>query len=130
MTILDNFSKTLSALELFSSTPIVDNRDRTGIIQAFEFTFEQSWKAIQKMAHQLGASVASPKTAFIFAMQNYWIDPKQVAVWLELLRDRNLTSQTYQEELASEVLERIQTQYIILFKSLLNNLHQAINSNK
>ena len=126
MTILDNFSKTLSALELFSSTPIVDNRDRAGIIQAFEFTFEQSWKAIQKMAHQLGASVASPKTAFIFAMQNNWIDPKQEAVWLELLRDRNLTSHTYQEELANEVLERIQTQYIILFKSLLGNLQQAL----
>ncbi len=130
MTILDNFSKTLSALELFSSTPIVDHRDRAGIIRAFEFTFEQSWKAIQKMAHQLGASVASPKTAFIFAMQNNWIDPKQEAVWLELLRDRNLTSHTYQEELANEVLERIQTQYIILFKSLLNNLQQALKPTK
>lgn len=119
-----NFEKTLSELKKYLSLPIQNDRDRAGIIQAFEFTFEQSWKSIQKIASTQGSEVASPKAAFTFAMQNGWIDLKDEAQWLELIKDRNLTSHTYAQDLAKEVLGRIQKQYTGLFDGLLKSLQK------
>jgi nucleotidyltransferase substrate binding protein (TIGR01987 family) len=121
---LINFRKTLSELKKYLSIPVSNDRDRAGIIQGFEFTFEQSWKSIQKIAAEQGASIGSPKAAFSFAMQNQWILISDEPKWLALLKDRNLTSHTYQEELAHEVIERIQTQYVRMFESLLASLEK------
>jgi nucleotidyltransferase substrate binding protein (TIGR01987 family) len=119
---LENFRKTLTQLKLYLDTPIVDDRDRAGIIQAFEFTFEQSWKAIQKIAGRVGSEVGHPKQAYTLAMQSGWIDRKDEIYWLQLLSDRNLTSHTYREALASEILQRIQNQYVSMFEGLLQSL--------
>lgn len=115
----ENFRKTLEQLKAYTATPIEDDRDRSGVIQAFEFTFEQSWKAIQKIAGKQGVDVASPKGAFSFAMQSKWIVAKQEQDWLQMIGDRNLTSHTYREDIANEVLERITGKYIAMFESLL-----------
>lgn len=120
-----NFRKTLNELNVFLSTPIVDNRDRAGIIQAFEFTFEQSWKAIQKIAFTQGVEIASPKSAFTYALQNDWIPAADEQKWLQLLKDRNLTTHTYQELLAKEVFARIQNDYVHMFGYLLIALGNA-----
>jgi nucleotidyltransferase substrate binding protein (TIGR01987 family) len=120
-----NFELTLNELNTFLTLPIQNDRDIAGIIQAFEFTFEQSWKAIQKIASAQGSEVGSPKAAFSFALQNAWIKSQDEPLWLQLLKDRNLTSHTYQEELAKEVLERIQKYYLRMFQELLNKLDTA-----
>ncbi len=39
----DNFAKALARLREFAALPIANDRDRAGVIQAFEFTFEQCW---------------------------------------------------------------------------------------
>ena len=122
-----NFQKTLDELAEFLSLPIQTNRDIAGIIQAFEFTFEQCWKSIQKIASSEGVALGSPKSAFSFAIQNNWILLAEESKWLQLLKDRNLTAHTYQENLAHEVLERIQNQYLDMFKGLLKILEGKNN---
>lgn len=119
---LINFRKTLSQLKAYVSLPITNDRDRAGIIQAFEFTFEQAWKAIQKKATLLGLEVGSPKKSFSVAMENFWIPIEEESKWLQLIKDRNLTSHTYHEDIAKEVLDRITANYIPMFESLLNQL--------
>lgn len=119
---LTNFRKTFQELKTYLALPILNPRDKAGIIQAFEFTFEQSWKSIQKIAFTEGVTLASPKNAFIFAMQNHWIATKDEPLWLQLLQDRNLTTHTYEEALANAVLERIQKQYVHMFEGLLLQL--------
>ena len=121
-----NFQKTLEELDAFLKLPIQNNRDIAGIIQAFEFTFEQCWKSIQKIAGQQGVEVGSPKSAFSYALQNSWIRLKDESFWLELLKDRNLTSHTYQEDLAKEVLNRIQNRYLRMFQELLAELEKQV----
>ncbi len=115
----ENFKKTLKQLELFLSKPIEDDRDRAGIIQAFEFTFEQAWKAVQKLAGKQGVTVASPKSAFQFALNTGWIRVDDEQKWLDMIIDRNLTSHTYQESHAKEVVERISLIYVKMFQTLL-----------
>jgi nucleotidyltransferase substrate binding protein (TIGR01987 family) len=119
---LINFKKTLGELKKYIALPIQNDRDIAGIIQAFEFTFEQSWKSIQKIAYEQSSEIGNPKSAFSYAMQNNWIHSAEEAKWLQLLRDRNLTSHTYQAHLAHEVLGRIQNDYILMFETLLNKL--------
>jgi nucleotidyltransferase substrate binding protein (TIGR01987 family) len=122
---IQNFSKTIHQLELFLGLPIQNDRDRAGIIQAFEFTFEQSWKSVQKIAGHQGVNVASPKQAFSFALSAGWIVSENEKKWLKMIEDRNLTSHTYKEELAKEILSRIQSDYIFMFKDLISKLIES-----
>jgi len=124
---LRNFESTLTELQNFIGMPIENNRDVAGIIQAFEFTFEQSWKAIQKIAGEQGVTLGNPKSAFSYALENGWIAIEAEPRWLQLLKDRNLTSHTYQEDYAREVLERIKNQYLGMFAQLLKALKKVPN---
>lgn len=119
---LTNFKSTLKSLDEFLAEPIKNDRDKAGIIQAFEFTFEQCWKALQQEAYEQGVQVGSPKSAFRFAMEVGLIDPKEEKVWLEMLEDRNLTSHTYKKELADQVISRVQENYLGAYKRLISSL--------
>ena len=114
-----NFEKTIRELRKYLAIPIQNDRDRAGVIQAFEFTFEQCWKSIQKIAGTSGVAVGSPKAAFTYALENAWIDPSDEGFWLEMIKDRNLTSHTYQEDLAKEVFGRIRDRYVAMFDAIL-----------
>ena len=124
MSPIHNFKMTLDELDKFLKLPIQNDRDIAGIIQAFEFNFEQCWKSIQKIAGSQGVEIGSPKAAFSYALQNSWIKSEEEPKWLQLLKDRNLTSYTYQEELAKEVLKRIQNDYLKMFQQLLSHLEK------
>lgn len=121
---LINFRKTLVQLKNFTSMPVQNDRDRAGIIQAFEYTFEQCWKALQKLAGKEGVEIGSPKKAFTYALQNQMIKATDESLWLKMLEDRNLTSHTYKEDIALEVVTRISNNYIVLFEELLKNLEK------
>ncbi len=70
-------------------------------IQRFEFTFELSWKAIQRSLHDQGIDCASPRECFRLAADTSLInDPEE---WFSFLKYRNLTTHTYNEEVAKEV---------------------------
>ena len=117
-----NFKKTLRQLKAFVSTPVANDRDRAGVIQAFEYTFEKCWKALPKRAGKEGIEIASPKKAFSFAFQNSWIPKDKEKLWLKMLEDRNLTSHTYKEDVAKEVLRKIVAEYVPGFEALLLKL--------
>jgi nucleotidyltransferase substrate binding protein (TIGR01987 family) len=119
---LDNFKSTLKTLNEFLTLPIKTDRDKAGIIQAFEFTFEQCWKALQQEASSQGVTVGSPKAAFTFAMQNQLIDAADEKLWLEMLEDRIMTSHTYKKELADQVISRIKENYLRAFEMLMKKL--------
>ncbi len=119
---LENFASTVKSLKSFLAEPIRSERDKAGIIQAFEFTFEQCWKALQQEATRQGSKVGSPKGAFSFAMDIGLIPSDEEKIWLEMLEDWNLTSHTYKKELADQVLSRIKGQYLSAYESILNKL--------
>lgn len=99
---LDQFNKAVSALELALQAPKSDlNRDAT--IQRFEFCVELAWKTAKKA---LGLSATAPKIVLReMAQQGVISDPQ---VWFDYLQARNLSSHTYQEELAEQVYQTAQ----------------------
>jgi nucleotidyltransferase substrate binding protein (TIGR01987 family) len=99
-----NFSLALASLEEFVAEPVCTNRDKAGIIQAFEFTYELAWKTFQRLAQNEGLQVALPRQAFSSALQAGFIPPEEEPLWIAMMQDRNLTSHTYHESLATEIV--------------------------
>ena len=119
---VNNYEQALNRLHEFIDEPIVNDRDRAGIIQAFEFTFELSWKTIQKIAQYEELEIGGPKTALKQAYNMNFIENEFENSWILMLKDRNLMSHTYKEDVAIDVCEHIQTVYIKAFDNLLSKL--------
>jgi nucleotidyltransferase substrate binding protein (TIGR01987 family) len=79
---------------------------RDGLIQRFEFTFELAWKTAKvKLELQGFHDALSPKAVLKEMYALKWIHDE--ATWLEMLKDRNMTSQVYDEYVADEISERV-----------------------
>ena len=117
-----NFEIALNKLNQFVSQEIKDDLDRAGLIQGFEFTFEQCWKAVQKKAKEEGVDVNSPKQAFSTLLSWGWISPSDENLWLEMIKDRNLTSHTYREEMSLNVSKNIIEIYTPAFNIVLGKM--------
>ena len=120
---LQNFAKALGKLESFLRETVSSERDRAGVIQAFEFSFELAWKTVQKLSESHSKQVGSPKQAFQIAFQLGWIAEGEHGKWLQMVADRNLTSHTYDETLADEILGRIRGAHL----SAMKQLHAAMS---
>jgi nucleotidyltransferase substrate binding protein (TIGR01987 family) len=96
-----------------------------GTIQRFEFTFELFWKAVRRLLALQGVEANSPKAVLQHAYRLGWLDDEQA--WLDVLKDRNLTSHTYQEPLALEVYRRIPTHHAAM-RAAFNRLREQLAS--
>ncbi len=127
---LISFGKALNKLKEFLDEPVVNDRDKAGIIQAFEFCFELSWKTLQKRMVAHNKTVGSPRQAFQAAFELGWIsddvNSEGVDAWSLLVDDRNLTSHAYEEEVANAVLKRVREQHYPRLKKLYDQLSAVV----
>lgn len=72
-----------------------------GTIQNFKFTFELSWKAMQRFLKLRGVDTGSPNQVFRAAAKEGLID--NFEEWNGYLKMRNLTVHTYNKDTAEEV---------------------------
>ena len=93
---------------------------RDAAIQRFEFTFELAWKALKVFYFDKGVDLNSPKDVFRHAFASGDIQDEKI--WLEMLKDRNLTSHTYDEPLACEVFSHLPKYF-----NALNSLKPILN---
>ena len=117
-----NFEMSLNKLNQFVAQGIKDELDRAGLIQGFEFVFEQAWKAIQKKGTEDSVAINSPKQAFSWAIELRWIERQDEALWIQILNDRNQTTHTYKEDLAKSVADHVARLYAPAFASLLEKM--------
>lgn len=101
---LENAELALTQLVAFLAEPVTSHRDRAGIIQAFEFTFEATWKLLK-----LGLTAESPRRALTSGYKLGLVTDD--VLWLEMLRDRNLTSHVYHQQIAQRIFEAIRARY-------------------
>ena len=107
---LENAEAALRQLIAFLAVPVVSDRDRAGVIQAFEFTFEAMWKLLKHIAEAEGLAAESPKRALISAFKMGIV--KDETLWLDMLRDRNLTSHVYHLDVADRIFAAIRDHYV------------------
>lgn len=101
---LENFERAVQRLRVVLGEP-ESMTQREASIHCFEFTFELSWKAIQVALRAKGVDATTPRECLERAWRSGWIDDEEA--WVDMLRDRNLTSHTYKDSLAREVVSRL-----------------------
>jgi len=115
---LQRLKEAVSELEKSNGSDVV----RDGVIQRFEFTYELAWKTTKEYLKDLGITDRnSPKTVIKEAFVQKLISNEEI--WLLMLRDRNMTSYVYKEEMAREIADRIKKFYVQEFE----NLYKQIN---
>ncbi len=79
---------------------------RDSAIQRFEFTFDLAWKSLKLYLEEVERlECRSPKGCLRLAFSVGLIDNDPY--WLQICDYRNLTSQTYDEELADKIYEEL-----------------------
>ncbi|MEN3015369.1 MAG: nucleotidyltransferase substrate binding protein [bacterium] len=123
---LDNYEKALGQLKrgvIIYKQREINELEQQGLIQAFEYTFELSWNLMRDYLIFQGVSGISGsrdtiKNAFKFEIIE---DDK---LWLEMLEARNLTTHTYDEELAKEIVKKIADKYYNVLEKLLEKFRE------
>ena len=106
----ENFDKSYKLLNKYAKQPITTELERAGIIQFFEMTFELAWKVLKDYLEAQEYLVKSPRETVKQAFQIGLIDNGHV--WMDALSNRNITTHTYDEELANKMTNEIITMYL------------------
>lgn len=117
---LSNYNKTLQQLEkavALARERGLSDLEQQGLIQAFEYTHELAWKTLKDFIESRGnVQIYGSRDATREAFSLGLITEGQG--WMDMIRSRNQTSHTYNEETAEEIARNITEQYFKLFKAL------------
>ncbi len=119
-----NFRQALArlreAVELSQQRPLSD-LERQGLIKAFEFTHELSWKTLKDFLVSRGVSdlFGSRDTTREAFSQGLISDGE---TWMEMIRHRNLSAHTYDESTVLDIVTAVVTTYLEAFEELQSRL--------
>ena len=107
------FTHVKEAAELAQQRPL-SKLEGQGLIQAFEYTHELAWNTLKDLlesrgVHNLYGSKDVTREAFKVGLL------KNGQTWMDMIRDRNLTSHTYNEETANAIVSAILGRYFAEF---------------
>lgn len=116
-----NLKKAFAQLERFIAEENLNEMEEQGLIKAFEYSFELSWKTLQDLLKEKGyVDIIGPRPIIEQSFQDGYITDGKG--WMQMLKSRNLTSHTYDENTAEEIIEEIRNRYFYLFKELIIRL--------
>lgn len=99
------FQTLYEAVELSRLRPLT-KLEQQGLIQSFEFTHELAWNLLKDYLQYQGFShLVGSRDATRLGFQNGLIQDGEV--WMAMIAARNMTSHTYNEEIASQVVQEI-----------------------
>ena len=110
--IKDKFAKEVDVKDL--STSVLDEVLKEGLIQRFEYTHELAWNVMKDYAEYQGdASIRGSRDATRSAFKMALVSNGEV--WMDMIKSRNETSHTYNEETADEIFSKIIDAYYPAF---------------
>ena len=111
------FASLAAAVGLARTRPL-SNLEKQGLIQAFEFTHELAWNVMRDyFAYQGNTAITGSRDAVREAFSKGLVDDGEG--WMEMIGSRNLTSHTYNQAVADEIVARIMGSYFELFEVFL-----------
>lgn len=123
---LDSYHKALARLAEIvgaSKKRALNEFERDGLVQRFEFTHELSWKLMKAYAEYQGYDgIGGSRDATRKAFEMSLISDGQS--WMDMIKSRNETSHNYDGSMADDVVDSI----INKFYPLLADFFQKMNS--
>lgn len=126
---LANYSTALAqltkAVVLAGQRPLSD-LEQQGLIQAFEFTHELAWNVMKDyFAFQGNQSITGSRDAVRESFSKGLIADGEG--WMEMIKSRNQSSHTYNQDVAEEIVHKVVAQYHPLFQTFLHRM-QGLSS--
>jgi nucleotidyltransferase substrate binding protein (TIGR01987 family) len=108
---------------------ILDDLIKEGLIQRFEYTYELAWNVMKDYGYYQGDSsftIIGSRDAFKFAFEAGLIMDGDL--WMEMIKSRQQTSHTYDEDTANEIYGKIINEYhnaFLQFQSKMESLRSG-----
>ena len=115
-----NFQRALrtldQAMELSRERPLSD-LEQQGLIQGFEFTHELAWNVLKDFLEEKGITgLIGSRDATRTAFRNGLIEDGET--WMDMIRERNMSSHTYNLDVAARIANNILTRFHPCFVKL------------
>ena len=91
-------------------------------IQRFEFCFELAWKLMKAVLEYEGIEVNSPHSGIREGWKQGLISDAEA--WLDMMEKRNLSSHTYDENVARDIYHEVRERYADLLEVLDRRINQ------
>ncbi len=116
-----NYQKALAQLQKFIDKGILSELESQGLIKAFEYTYELAWNTLKDFLEYQGqTNIYGSRDTIRKAFELGLIDKGES--WMDMLKSRNKTSHTYNEETAEEICRAVVDEYYFLFIQLKTKL--------
>lgn len=120
----ENFKRAFVLLrEALEEEPDTLNQlEKEGIIQRFEYTFELAWKVLKDKMEDDGLTIdqISPQGVVRQAYQAKYIHNAET--WMNMIGDRNLLSHTYDFQKFEAIIKTLRQDYLPLLDDLFEDL--------
>ncbi|OFZ26734.1 MAG: hypothetical protein A2381_17240 [Bdellovibrionales bacterium RIFOXYB1_FULL_37_110] len=116
----DNLKKSFTFLKKSIDKKNYNELEMSGLIKAFELTFELSWKTLKDYLEAQGIEEKFPRSVIKSAFSAQIITDGHI--WIEMLDKRNEFSHTYDEESVKKIVKMIKTKYFSSIEQLYDYL--------
>lgn len=117
---LDNFSRALTRLQeaLHNGPKSLNQLEKEGAVQRFEYTLELAWKTLKDylVASGVVLTAGTPRNVIKDAFSAQLIDNGKI--WIDMIDHRNLLSHTYDPSIFEEAVAAIVTRYLPAIEAL------------
>ncbi|ABQ25339.1 nucleotidyltransferase substrate binding protein [Geotalea uraniireducens] len=114
------------AVELSRQRPL-SQLEQLGLIQAFKFTHELAWNVMKDyFEYQGNTSITGSRDATREAFRRNLIADGEG--WMEMIQSRNMTSHTYNQDVADEIAEKVTAIYYDLSKAFEKKMQDLKNA--
>lgn len=112
-----HFGQALSQLQLFVDKDELSILEKQGLIKAFEYTFELAWNLLRDYLRWQGhTDLIGSRDTLRTAFANGLIEDGEA--WMDMVRNRNLTSHTYNQDTAQTIANLIVNSYYPQYRQL------------
>ena len=119
---LQNWNKALAQLNRFIARETLNDLEEQGLIQSFEYNHELAWKTQKNYLEDQGyTALYGAKNVARKAFEVGLVD--NGALWLDMIKSRNLSSHTYHEAITRNIINAITDEYYAAFCQLNKTLN-------
>ena len=124
---LANYRKAMEQLRKFIEHGELNELEEQGLIQAFEYTHELAWNVLRDYLLFKGQqTIHGSRDATREAFKLDLIDDGEC--WMDMIRDRNRTVHTYNQETAQAIVGNIRERFFRQFERLQQTMEELVDA--